>query len=717
MPVDGNPPIVCVSNAGWQYGLPTNRQQLPKWLARHTQVLYVSPFSLSQALMRKVRVSDYFPGAREVIPNLLLCHNIQLLPMTRGRIWPFVKLDQWLTVRFIRHQMRRLGIEQPILWLYYPPSFQFLIGQLGEVLTCYHCTDDHAGYAEALGLKSDRFMRAEERLVEAADVVFATSRPLYERHVRRNPNTFLMPNVADVERFTPVARGEITPAADVASLPRPIVGFIGAVDAYKVDLDLVADVASRLPAWSFVFVGPVGIGDGTRASDLPQADNIHYLGRRAYAELPAYLAGFDVCTIPYRRNRYTDGVFPLKFWEYLAAGKPVVTTPLPGLADDMDCAYVAGDADHFAAALTEAAATAADSTAIRRRVERASRNSWEARAGQMVQVLAAQLDRRRAHSAATPAEPAAELVGHSAPGTISVVVPTFNRAEMLCKVLPSYLASPAVREVIVVDDAGHDDTATRLQDWLRTEPRLRYLRNERNLGAPTTRNRGFAATSGDWVLQGEDDLALLPGTVDTLMAHALVSSADVIAGRRVWMRLGETPEAALARASLNRRPPFNQRLMDFNSHANAAHDMALPLLDATMLIRRTVFEQVQYHAPYAGQSTWREESDFQISALELGYKLVFCPHATAIHYSRASQSFGRNRIKGTIEYAYRMYRNNLEFLRRHRGFLADRYPRALFLGRPELSAMAYGIYRFGWLIATEVVRWQRMRTFSVPEWQ
>lgn len=300
---------------------------------------------------------------------------------------------------------------------------------------------------------------------------------------------------------------------------------------------------------------------------------------------------------------------------------------------------------------------------------------------------------------------------------VSVVVPTFNRAEMLWHVLPSYLASPTVREVIVVDDAGHDDTAARLEGLLRTEPRLRYLRNEQNLGAPATRNRGFAAAAGDWVLQGEDDLALMPGTIECLLEHAQATSADIIAGRRIWLRLGEVPEAALARAEGNRRPPFNEWFMDFNSHATTPQDIELPLLDATMLIRRTVFERVQYHVPYAGQSTWREESDFQISALELGYKLIFCPHAVTFHYSRSSQSYGRNRIKGTAIYAYRVYGNNLAFLRRHRTYLRTHYPKALLLGSPELSALLYGGYRAAWLLAAETLRFARSRKYGGFSWK
>lgn len=389
------PPIVFVSNASWNYGLPTNRQHLPLRLATHTRVLYSSPFSLSQLFMGRIHVRDYLRTVHEVEPQLYRLDNLQLLPLVRGQVWPLTHFDRWLTTRALVQNARQLGFRHPILWMYYPPSFQHMIGQLDESLSVYHCTDDHVGYAMVMGLNAERIADAEERLVETVDVVFTTSRPLYEKHVRRNPNTYLMPNVADVQRYTPVARGEIVPASDLAHLPHPCVGFIGAIDAYKMDFGLIAEVAHRLPEWSFVFVGPVGQGDGTGVADLPAAVNIHYLGQRPFDVLASYIAGFDVCIIPYRLNAYTSGVFPLKFWEYLAAGKPIVTTSLPSLKDYADCAFSAGNPEEFITALEIAFTSATDPALVQHRVERATGNDWEARAAEMIHVLAAHLDRNR----------------------------------------------------------------------------------------------------------------------------------------------------------------------------------------------------------------------------------------------------------------------------------------------------------------------------------
>lgn len=303
---------------------------------------------------------------------------------------------------------------------------------------------------------------------------------------------------------------------------------------------------------------------------------------------------------------------------------------------------------------------------------------------------------------------------------VSVVIPTYNRAQQLCQVLPSYRASNAVLEVIVVDDAGTDDTRDCIEQMAMGDSRIRYLRNERNLGAPATRNRGAAQACGEWILESEDDLALGEGCVDTLLRHAQQTEADLIAGRRVWMRLGESESQALARANSDRRsrkPPFNERWMEHNSHALVPDDLEIPLIDGTMLIRRKVFERVQYHAPYGGQSTWREESDFQLSALEQGFRVVFCPHAVTFHYSRASQSYGGKRLSGTAIYAYRVYRNNLVFLRRHQDYLRGHLPKALLLGSTWLTGLVYGLYRGSWLLAVEVVRAWRAKKHGAFRWE
>jgi glycosyltransferase involved in cell wall biosynthesis len=164
----------------------------------------------------------------------------------------------------------------------------------------------------------------------------------------------------------------------MAALPRPRIVFTGAIVAKKLDVPLLAALARARPGWSFALVGPIGMGDpGTDVSALEGEPNIHLLGARTYTQLPDVLRAADAGLIPYARNELTESIFPMKVYEYLAAGLPVVATPLPSLREVAEVA-TASDAEGLARLLEEA--IAADGLA--RRAERsraAAAHSWERR--------------------------------------------------------------------------------------------------------------------------------------------------------------------------------------------------------------------------------------------------------------------------------------------------------------------------------------------------
>jgi GT2 family glycosyltransferase len=301
---------------------------------------------------------------------------------------------------------------------------------------------------------------------------------------------------------------------------------------------------------------------------------------------------------------------------------------------------------------------------------------------------------------------------------ISVVIPTFNRAEILKHTLPSYLASDLVSEVILVDDAASEDSRGRLEAMAAQNSKVIYVRNKKNLGAPASRNRGIDLARESILLLSEDDLELADGYLETLVEHMGRTQADIISGRRLWMRVGETKEAALRRTQKARRKtPTNLIWLDHNSHVITPDDLEVPLLDGTMLMRRAVVEKVRYHLPFGGPSTWREESDFQFSALEQGFKIVFCPHVVSFHHARHSASFGSNRLMGNLHYISRIHRNNLLFLARHRDFISQHYPQAIILGSIELTSLLYVFRRSFWLARTELLRWYLSRSNQVFKWK
>jgi len=272
-----------------------------------------------------------------------------------------------------------------ILWLYDPTAFE-LVGRAGEDLTVYDVVDD---YAEQVGPDARRRLfvaAADEAAASRSQVVFATTSGLYERQLRRNPETHLVRNGADFKHFSNV-KGT---APEVGSLEPPVVGFAGNLTAEKVDFDLLERVACARPAWSFVLVGPPAEDARDALDRLGALENVHVLGFRPYDALPAYISGFSVGVIPYRATDYTRNCSPLKVFEYLAAGKAVVASGVPELRGMETEVTVAEGHEEFVAEIEFAlGASSEEAVAGRRRV--AEQNTWETRTERLLELVSGKL--------------------------------------------------------------------------------------------------------------------------------------------------------------------------------------------------------------------------------------------------------------------------------------------------------------------------------------
>ncbi|MHB8481836.1 MAG: glycosyltransferase [Nitrospiria bacterium] len=247
----------------------------------------------------------------------------------------------------IRYYMRRLNFKNPILWTYNPLLMEILKG-IKSSMTVYHCVDD---LTSTPGIPSEITSVAEKKCIHAADLVFTTSRKLEERCTALNPkNTYYFPNVVDFDHFNRAVNNGPIPS-DLANIPGPRIGFIGAISEYKVDFELISDVAGKRPDWHWVFIGEIGEGQPGTSIEKLKLPNIHFLGPKEYQVLPAYMRGIDVATLPSSLNAYTSSMFPMKFFEYLAAGKCVVATDLPALREFSKAYRVAKSAERFISAI------------------------------------------------------------------------------------------------------------------------------------------------------------------------------------------------------------------------------------------------------------------------------------------------------------------------------------------------------------------------------
>jgi len=285
-------------------------------------------------------------------------------------------VNRSLLKAFLRHHMRALHFEPPLVWIAYPhPSLVSLLDDLRPRAVVYDCVDDWPMFERAFS----NIAAAEERLMGRADLVLVTVALLRDKASRFNARAFLVPNGVDVESFAEIPGEHGGEPPDIAALRRPRIGFVGNI-AEWVDLGLIERVARIRPEWSFVFVG------NYRAQQLrPRADNIHWLGYRPYESVPAYLRAFDVCIIPFVDSELTRSVDPLKLHEYLAAGKPVVSTPLPRVADFGDLVRVASGPEAFAAAISEALSSEPAERA--RRIAAARQNAWSLRVAEIASLV------------------------------------------------------------------------------------------------------------------------------------------------------------------------------------------------------------------------------------------------------------------------------------------------------------------------------------------
>ena len=371
--------IVCVASSDWDHEAPLNVHHLMRRLGARHRVLFVeSPGlrvpSASGRDWSKVarRVRGALRSVRHVSENVHVLSPL-LLPI-HGRRWTEQFNARVLSIT-VRRAMKALGMTRPILWIFLPPGVA-LAGRLGERLLIYHCVD---AYEENPGVDRDAVLELEHRLLARCDLRFATSPALHAEKRPVRGDAHYLPNVAESERFA--AGGPIPP--ELEAVPRPRLGYVGNVADYKVDLDLLDRLAKAHPSWQLCLVGPIGAGDPTTdVSALQQSPNVRIFGPRPHAELPGWTAGFDACLIPFRTTASTRASFPLKFFEYMAAGKPIVSTPLPSLQEYAQrtelCRFASGHAafaEAVAAALSEVGSP--ELTAARR--AEAMRHSWAER--------------------------------------------------------------------------------------------------------------------------------------------------------------------------------------------------------------------------------------------------------------------------------------------------------------------------------------------------
>lgn len=327
--------VVLFSTADWDTRPWTNKQHMACHLASNGfRVFYVESTGIRRptADLRDFnrifrRLSKGLRPPANPVKNIFIFSPL-VIPFFHGPIVD--RINRHLLGGMLRYWLKRLDFRRYLTWTYNPMSCHYLniLHSKGFV---YHCVDDLAAVPNT---NQKAIETGEKALFKMADVVFVTSKELYATWKKAWPQkVHYLPNVADYDHFTMARRPGPLPR-DTAAIPRPRFGYIGTLSDYKIDFDMILKVAERRPDWHWVLVGGEREGQADPfVNRLMRLDNIHFLGYRDYSRLPAYLRGMDIATLPLKKNRYTKSMFPMKFFEYLSAGKPVLATPIEALGD------------------------------------------------------------------------------------------------------------------------------------------------------------------------------------------------------------------------------------------------------------------------------------------------------------------------------------------------------------------------------------------------
>lgn len=392
--LDPATPIVLLASAPWDTPAPVNVHQIARRLgARGGRVLFVESTGLRSPSLRSghdrqrvvARIRAAFAGPRPVAPGV---HALAPLAAPAGWSGAARRASDVALAAIVRRALHTLQMrERPLVWAFLP-TWLDVARRLAPLRLVYHCVDR---YAANPGVDRATVDAAEDAMLRAADRVLVTSPGLLE-HVRgRRPDAVCVPNVADVALFSRAWREALPEPPSLHGVPRPRVVYTGNLARYRIDFELLGALADALPHVAFVLVGAVGLGDPGGAAEafaaLNARPNVHAFPPVEQSALPDWLAHVDVALIPFLDNEHTRASLPLKLWEYVAAGLPVVATDLPyfaALAADGTLRTASG-VDGFAAALEAALAEDPDGRAAR--AQRAAGHDWDARIDELLHLV------------------------------------------------------------------------------------------------------------------------------------------------------------------------------------------------------------------------------------------------------------------------------------------------------------------------------------------
>jgi glycosyltransferase involved in cell wall biosynthesis len=360
------PPIICICHLSWDWVWQRPQQFLSR-LAKRRPVLFVETYC------RDVAESTFSARAPQAHPG------VTVLEM-------HLPAKHWENGAYIDRERRRLlreflgadfagRFKNPVLWFYDPMGVVAFAGYLDECAIVYDCMDELAQFKGA----PPALLERERQLLQCADVVFCGGRKMRAKRLPLNSNCHFYGTGVDCDHFGSALSHDLATDPEIAALRGPVLGYFGVVDE-RIDYALLAKLADARADWHVVMVGPVAKVD---PATFPQRPNLHWFGGRPYAQLPALTKGFAVCMMPFALNAATEYINPTKALEYMAAGRPVVSTALDEVKSNFASVARIGKSHDEFIALCLAELASPSNARVQRGLRLASENTWEAIAAKM----------------------------------------------------------------------------------------------------------------------------------------------------------------------------------------------------------------------------------------------------------------------------------------------------------------------------------------------
>lgn len=625
------PDLLVIAQEDWGPVERRNQLLLKALAARnpHSRLLFVEQALRLRELRRWGR-----PRPSQVASNIWTVRALRPLPDSVSR----ARSDAFECAQ-IQRAVKQVGLERPVLWSQ-NPRVAHLVDRLRVDGLIYDLTDDWAAFERDPERRKETSAQIAS-LARRADLVLACSRHLETQARAWTPRVRYLPNA--IEDLRPAA-----PAPELLRLPSPRLGYAGTLHSARLDVSLVARAAELRPNWSFVFLGPnfLDANDWARLGSLP---NAYYLGVRSHEQVQPYLAGFDVCLMPNLLTDFTRSLDPLKLYEYLAAGRPVLATPF-GIPDELASQITLFNSPEDLVAKAERAVSDDGPIHVAARRAAVSGATWDARAAELEDALGV-----------TPEPP------HSV--DVSVVVVSFNTSRLLERCLSSLEEQDDVTlQTIVVDNASTDGSP----ELVRTHfPDIDLVELQRNVGFARANNLALSRCRGTYVLLLNSDAFLHPGALRELIAAAQRHSSAGVIGPRLlnpdgtlqrsawpFPRPGRIMLEALGVHRALRRLGVVEDLGSWDHDEERAVDF---LIGACLLLRAEAFSEVGGF----DEEFWLygEEADLQRRLWARGWSVVLAPRAVVTHVGGASSSVSAVRLR-------HFYSGQRRFLQKHSGHWA-----------------------------------------------